>query len=103
MAMETRLWRTGYAENLLTTVPKAVRVQLALGPDDRIAWRVEGGVAEVTKFENGAGQAYALYKQTRGSSLYTAVPMNVSEQLRLTDRSRAEWELAGSKAIVRRA
>lgn len=103
MVMETRLWRSGYADNLLTTVPKAVRQQLALSAEDRIAWRVEGGVAEVRKHADGMGEGYTLYKQTRGASLYTAVPMNVSEQLRLTDRSRAEWELAGDRALVRRA
>ncbi len=114
MSLETRLWRSGFADNLLTTVPRAVRQQLALGPADRITWRVEGGIAEVRKAgpepaERGApptaatSPAYALYKQTRGNSLYTAIPMAVIEQLRLTDRSRAEWELHGDVARLRRA
>jgi len=111
MGLETRLWRTGYADNLLTTVPRAVRQQLGLGPDDKIAWRVEGGVAEVRKLPaDGTGtgtdaqaQGYKLYKQSRGNSLYTAIPMSVIEQLRLTDRSRAEWELHGDRAHLRRA
>lgn len=109
MTLETRLWRTGYADNLFTTVPRAVRQQLGLGPDDKITWRVEGGVAQVRKWAAAADdatagpQAYTLYKQSRGSSLYTAIPMSVMEQLRLTDRSRAEWELQGDAAHLRRA
>lgn len=104
MGLTTRLWTTGYADNLLTTVPKAVRTQLELTDADKITWRVDGGVAEVARWVDGesAGDGYTLYKQSRGNSLYTAIPMNVGEQLRLTSRSRAEWELAGDRALVRR-
>jgi antitoxin component of MazEF toxin-antitoxin module len=108
MTLETRLWRTGYAENLMTTVPRAIRQQLNLTATDKITWRVEGSVAEVRKEDpdGNAGAdvtAYTLYKQSRGNSLYTAIPMSVIEQLRLTNRSRAEWELHGDHARVRRA
>ena len=105
MAMETRVWRTGYESNLLTTVPKAVREQLGLGPDDRLRWSVEGGYARVAKAgaEDGEATTYRLYKQTRGNSLYTALPSAVADQLRMNDRSRVEWELQGTAAHVRKA
>src|SRR5688572_27449735 len=105
MGMETRVWRTGYESNLLTTVPKAVREQLALTHDDRLRWNVEGGFARVAKAgpEDGETTTYRLYKQTRGNSLYTTVPASVVEQLRMTDRSRVEWELQGAAAHVRKA
>jgi antitoxin component of MazEF toxin-antitoxin module len=106
MALETRVWRTGFESNLLTTVPKAVRVQLGLAPTDKLRWSVEGGYARVTKAEvvaEGEAGAYRLYKQTRGNSLYTALPAAVVEQLRMNDRSRVEWELQGGAAHVRRA
>ncbi|HUR69869.1 MAG TPA: hypothetical protein VM370_11545 [Candidatus Thermoplasmatota archaeon] len=103
--METRVWRTGYETNLLTTVPKAVREQLALTHDDRIRWSVEGGFARVAKAgaDDGEATTYRLYKQTRGNSLYTTLPASVVEQLRMTDRSRVEWELQGGIAHVRKA
>lgn len=103
--METRVWRTGFESNLLTTVPKAVREQLGLGPEDKLRWAVEGGYARVVKAaaEEGEGTTYRLYKQTRGNSLYTALPASVAEQLRMNDRSRVEWELQGAAAHVRRA
>lgn len=108
MGLETRVWRTGYESNLLTTVPKAVRVQLGLGPDDRLRWNVEGGYARVTRATaDGEGETaattYRLYKQTKGNSLYTALPSAVVEQLRMNDRSRVEWELQGTAAHVRKA
>lgn len=105
MGMETRVWRTGFESNLLTTVPKAVRVQLGLGPTDRIRWSVEGGYARVSKAgaEDGEATTYRLYKQTKGNSLYTAVPQSVTEQLRMNERSRVEWELQGGAAHVRKA
>jgi len=105
MGLETKVWRTGFESNLLTTVPKAVRVQLGLGPDDRLRWSVEGGYARVAKApaEEGEGSTYRLYKQTRGNSLYTALPTAVAEQLRMNDRSRVEWELQGTAAHVRKA
>lgn len=106
MALETRVWRTGFESNLLTTVPKAVREQLALGPADRLQWNVEGGYARVTKAATegeAVATTYRLYKQTRGNSLYTALPAAVVEQLRMSARSRVEWELQGGAAHVRRA
>lgn len=105
MGMETRVWRTGYESNLLTTVPKAVRVQLGLGPADRLKWSVEGAYARVSKAgpEDADDGTYRLYKQTRGNSLYTALPQSVAEQLRMSDRSRVEWELQGVAAHVRKA
>lgn len=105
MPLETRVWRTGFDSNLLTTVPKAVREQLALTPTDRIRWNVEGGYARVTKAtpDEADTTSYRLYKQTRGNSLYTALPSAVVEQLRMNDRSRVEWELQGGAAHVRRA
>ena len=105
MGMETRVWRTGFESNLLTTVPKAVREQLALTPVDRIRWTVEGGYARVAKAgpDDGEATTYRLYKQTRGNSLYTALPSSVVEQLRMNDRSRVEWELQGGAAHVRKA
>lgn len=105
MALETKVWRTGYESNLLTTVPRAVRVQMGLGPDDRIRWTVEGGYARVSKAVPGEPEesTYRLYKQTRGNSLYTALPAAVVEQLRMNDRSRVEWELQGVAAHVRKA
>ena len=105
MGMETRVWRTGFESNLLTTVPKAVRVQLGLTPTDRLRWSVEGGYARVSKAEPESGEVttYRLYKQTRGNSLYTALPQSVAEQLRMNDRSRVEWELQGVAAHVRKA
>lgn len=102
MGLETRVWRTGFESNLLTTVPKAVRVQMGLGPDDRLLWTIEGGFARVNKAGEGA-EGYRLYKQTRGNSLYTALPAAVAEQLRMNDRSRVEWELQGSAVHVRKA
>lgn len=108
MGLETRVWRTGYESNLLTTVPKAVREQMGLTVEDRLRWSVEGTYARVTRVdtdgEGGAGATtYRLYKQTRGNSLYTTVPAAVIEQLRMTDRSRVEWELQGAAAHVRKA
>ena len=126
MGLETRVWRTGYETNLQTTVPKAVRVQLGLSAEDRLRWTVEGTYARVTKVaaaaadggggggggaggggEDGGGAAapatYRLYKQTRGNSLYTTLPAMVVEQLRMSDRSRVEWELQGVAAHVRKA
>lgn len=117
MGLETRVWRTGSESNLLTTVPRAVRDQLGLTPDDKLRWNVEGGYARVTKAAvDGGGQTdgaaaaagagpvtYRLYKQTRGNSLYTAIPAAVMEQLRMNDRSRVEWELQGTAAHVRKA
>jgi antitoxin component of MazEF toxin-antitoxin module len=106
MGLETKVWRTGYESNLLTTVPKAVRVQLELGPSDKLRWNVEGGYARVSKAAPDEGEgatSYRLYKQTRGSSLYTTLPAAVVEQLRMNDRSRVEWELQGSAAHVRKA
>jgi antitoxin component of MazEF toxin-antitoxin module len=102
--LETRVWRTGFESNLLTTVPKAVREQLGLLPTDKIRWSVEGGYARVSKAGEGPDDgAYRLYKQTRGNSLYTALPAAVVEQLRMNDRSRVEWELQGNAAHVRKA
>lgn len=107
MGLETRVWRTGFESNLLTTVPKAVRVQMGLTPEDRLRWSVEGGYARVTKAEvmetTEGGTSYRLYKQTRGNSLYTTVPAMVVEQLRMNERSRVEWELQGTAAHVRKA
>ncbi|HET6404386.1 MAG TPA: hypothetical protein VFH78_07050 [Candidatus Thermoplasmatota archaeon] len=105
MGMETRVWRTGFESNLLTTVPKAVREQLGLGPESRLRWSVEGGYARVAKAGEADGEAttYRLYKQTRGNSLYTALPSAVAEQLRMNERSRVEWELQGTAAHVRKA
>ena len=105
MGMETRVWRTGFESSLLTTVPKAVRVQLGLGPDDRLRWSMGGGYARVSKAAADETEAttYRLYKQTKGNSLYTSVPAAVSEQLRMNDRSRVEWELQGGAAHVRKA
>ena len=105
MGLETRVWRTGYESNLLTTVPKAVREQMGLQPTDKVRWSVEGGYARVTKADaaDGDATAYRLYKQTRGNSLYTALPAAVVEQLRMNDRSRVEWELQGVAAHVRKA
>jgi antitoxin component of MazEF toxin-antitoxin module len=103
--METRVWRTGFESNLLTTVPKAVRDQLALVPTDRLRWSVEGGYARVTKAaaDDPEPATYRLYKQTRGSSLYTTLPAAVVDQLRMNERSRVEWELQGVAAHVRKA
>jgi antitoxin component of MazEF toxin-antitoxin module len=53
--------------------------------------------------EEGEATTYRLYKQTRGNSLYTALPAAVVEQLRMNDRSRVEWELQGTAAHVRKA
>lgn len=105
MGMETKVWRTGFDSNLLTTVPKAVREQLSLTPDARLRWNVEGGYARVAKAGEADGETttYRLYKQTRGNSLYTALPSSVVEQLRMNERSRVEWELQGSAAHVRKA
>ena len=105
MGLETRVWRTGFESNLLTTVPKAVRDQLGLTPTDRLRWNVEGGYARVSKAggEETETTTYRLYKQTRGNSLYTALPTAVAEQLRMNDRSRVEWELQGTAAHVRKA
>ena len=105
MGMETKIWTTGYDSNLLTTVPKAVRVQLGLVPTDRLRWTVEGGFARVAKAEvlDGEVNTYRLYKQTNGNSLYTTLPASVIEQLRMNDRSRVEWELQGGTAHVRKA
>ena len=105
MGLETRVWRSGFESNLLTTVPKGVREQLGLGPDDKLRWNVEGGYARVSKAGAADGDAttYRLYKQTRGNSLYTALPTAVAEQLRMNDRSRVEWELQGVAAHVRKA
>jgi len=105
MGLETRVWKTGYESNLLTTVPKAVRDQLALLPTDRLRWTVEGGYARVAKAggDEPDSVTYRLYKQTRGNSLYTTVPASVVEQLRMNDRSRVEWELQGVAAHVRKA
>ena len=105
MAMETRVWRTGFESNLLTTVPKAVRDQLALLPTDRLRWSVEGGYARVTKAaaEDPEAATYRVYKQTRGNSIYTTLPAAVVDQLRMSDRSRVEWELQGVAAHVRKA
>lgn len=105
MALETKVWRTGFDSNLLTTVPKAVREQLGLTPADRIRWTIEGAFARVHKAgtEDDGVSTYRLYKQTRGNSLYTALPAAVVEQLRMTDRSRVEWELQGVAAHVRKA
>lgn len=105
MGMETRVWRSGFESNLLTTVPKAVREQLSLRPEDRLRWSVEGGYARVAKAGEADVEAttYRLYKQTRGNSLYTALPSAVVDQLRMNDRSKVEWELQGVAAHVRRA
>lgn len=105
MGMETRVWKGGFDSNLLTTVPKAVREQLGLAPEDRLRWNVEGGYARVSKAGDADGEAttYRLYKQTRGNSLYTSLPASVTEQLRMNDRSRVEWELQGAAAHVRKA
>ena len=107
MGLETRVWRTGSESNLLTTVPRAVRDQLGLTPEDKLRWNVEGGYARVTKAEaaeaEGGPSTYRLYKQTRGNSLYTTIPAAVMEQLRMNDRSRVEWELQGAAAHVRKA
>jgi antitoxin component of MazEF toxin-antitoxin module len=105
MGLETRVWRTGFESNYLTTVPKAVRQQLGLGPEDKLRWNVEGGYARVSKagVEDGEATTYRLYKQTRGNSLYTALPAAVVEQFRMNDRSRVEWELQGVAAHVRKA
>jgi antitoxin component of MazEF toxin-antitoxin module len=105
MGMETRVWRTGYESNLLTTVPKAVREQMQLTPSDRLKWTIEGGYARVAKAaaEEAEAGTYRLYKQTRGNSLYTTLPASVVEQLRMSDRSRVEWELQGGAAHVRKA
>lgn len=114
MAMKTRVWRTGFESNLLTTVPKAVREQLALVPTDRLKWSVEGGYARVVKADAAAeaegsldadapSTTYRLYKQTRGNSLYTTLPASVVDQLRMNERSRVEWELQGGAAHVRKA
>lgn len=105
MVLETRVWRTGYESNLLTTVPKVVREQMGLTPSDRLRWIIEGGYARVTKagVDDGEATTYRLYKQTRGNSLYTALPAAVVEQLRMNDRSRVEWELQGVAAHVRKA
>ena len=105
MALETKVWRTGFESNLLTTVPKAVREQLALSPADRLRWTIEGAFARVHKAgaEDGEATTYRLYKQTRGNSLYTSLPAAVVEQLRMNDRSRVEWELQGVAAHVRKA
>jgi|SRR5690349_7718509 len=105
MGMETRVWRTGFESNLLTTVPKAVRDQLQLVPTDRLKWTVEGGYARVAKAAEADGEAttYRLYKQTRGNSLYTTLPASVVDQLRMSERSRVEWELQGVAAHVRKA
>lgn len=105
MGMETRVWKTGYESNLLTTVPKAVRDQMQLVPTDRVRWTIEGGYARVTKAaaDEPESVTYRLYKQTRGNSLYTTLPASVVEQLRMNDRSRVEWELQGGSAHVRKA
>jgi antitoxin component of MazEF toxin-antitoxin module len=105
MGLETRVWKTGYDTNLLTTVPKAVREQLSLTPTDRLRWNVEGGYARVSKApaEDLESNSYKLYKQTRGNSLYTTLPAAVVAQLRMNDRSRVEWELQGVAAHVRKA
>lgn len=105
MGLETRVWRTGYESNFLTTVPKVVREQMGLGPADRLRWTVEGGYARVSKAgpDDGEATTYRLYKQTRGNSLYTSLPAAVVEQLRMNDRSRVEWELQGVAAHVRKA
>lgn len=110
MGLETRVWRTGFESNFLTTVPRAVREQLGLSQDDRLRWSVEGGYARVTKAEPDGGvvapvaaPSYRLYKQTRGNSLYTTLPAAVVEQLRMNERCRVEWELQGSAAHVRKA
>lgn len=105
MGMETRVWKAGFDSNLLTTVPKAVREQLGLLPEDRLRWSVEGGYARVAKAGTADEEAttYRLYKQTRGNSLYTSLPAAVTEQLRMSDRSRVEWELQGAAAHVRKA
>jgi len=113
MPLETRVWRTGYESNFLTTVPKAVRSQLALLPSDRLSWQLEGSFARVTKVDPevdadsepaaSAATAYRLYKQTKGMSLYTTLPAHVVEQLRMNRRSRVEWELQGGAAHVRKA
>lgn len=104
MGLETRVWRTGYEANYLTTVPKQVREQLGLGPDDKIRWSVEGGYARVSKADPAEETtSYRLYKQTRGNSLYTTLPAAVVDQLRMNERSRVDWELQGGAAHVRKA
>jgi antitoxin component of MazEF toxin-antitoxin module len=105
MGLETRVWKTGYDTNLLTTVPKRVREQLALTQADRLRWNVEGGYARVSKAaaDEPESETYKLYKQTRGNSLYTTLPADIASQLRMNDRSRVEWELQGVAAHVRKA
>ena len=72
-------------------------------------WRYDerGRLTDVTRLDDRGRPAetttYRLYKQTRGNSLYTTVPASVVEQLRMTDRSRVEWELQGAIAHVRKA
>ncbi|MHB8585016.1 MAG: hypothetical protein ACYDDF_04180 [Thermoplasmatota archaeon] len=103
MGVETRVWGSKGTPNLFTTVPRTVRDQLALGPEDRVVWRLDGSTAELRRAEAAQGGTHVLYKQARSNSLYVAIPVAVAEQLRFSDRARAEWELLGSSARVRRA
>ena len=104
MFTEKSIARKGVQHKQLNPCQKAVRVQLGLGPEDKIRWNVEGGFARVSKAgPEDTESTYRLYKQTRGNSLYTALPAAVAEQLRMNDRSRVEWELQGGAAHVRKA
>jgi hypothetical protein len=102
MGVETRVWGSKGTPNYFTTIPRPVRDQLALGPNDRILWRLDGSSAEIRKAEVGSAGGHVLYKQQRSNSLYAAIPVSVAQQLRFSNRSRAEWELLGSVARVRR-
>ena len=103
MGLETRVWGSKSTPTLFTTVPRMVRDQLALTAEDRVVWRLDGSAAEVRRTDPGSPDGHVLYKQARSNSLYVAIPVSVSEQLRFSARARAEWELLGSVARLRRA
>lgn len=101
MGLETRVWSSKSSGTLFTTVPRMVRDQLGLAASATVAWRLDGSAAELRRAEGPEG--HAVYKQVRSNSVYVAIPVAVADQLRLTSRSRAEWELLGSTARLRRA
>ncbi len=106
MSLVTKIWGNKASPNLFTTVPARVRDQLGVSPDCKLEWRLEGSFAEVRCIEPPIRKGmpcHSVFKQSRSNSVYATVPTAVIEQLRLSDRSRAEWELHGDKAHVRRA
>ncbi|MHB8605682.1 MAG: hypothetical protein ACYDCK_10550, partial [Thermoplasmatota archaeon] len=91
LAKTTRVWETTSGQ-LVTSIPKSVRIFLTVTQSDQVSWEAHDRVAIMTRAREGL-TAYGVSLQGKGSTLTTLVPAFVRDELGLRVKGEVEWAM----------